>query len=207
MSNKSLQQNKPAFFSLTVLALGGAMFLLTACENDQWPSSSAAPQDEDNPPASVSPTDHENPTPNNGRGNVQPNQRPSPPAGNPQGQTGGDGPIDRHPTQPLVATRPPVAPGPTAVPAPNTDLIEKGEKLFTAKACKGCHSVTTDRLVGPGLAGVYGKGEDYVRESITDPAAYIVKAEEGETPYSAMTLPFPVSSDELDALIAYIKTL
>ncbi|MBK6848195.1 MAG: cytochrome c oxidase subunit II [Proteobacteria bacterium] len=92
-----------------------------------------------------------------------------------------------------------------------------GKKLFVAKACATCHSVTTDRmgLPGPPLAGRFGQTEtlsdgatltiddNYVRESIVAPMAKVVK---GYTPVMP-TFAGLLTDPQINALIDYIKTL
>lgn len=41
----------------------------------------------------------------------------------------------------------------TDASTPTTPTAEAGQEIFTT-SCAGCHAVTTQRLVGPGLAGV-----------------------------------------------------
>ncbi|MBK8480412.1 MAG: cytochrome c oxidase subunit II [Proteobacteria bacterium] len=92
-----------------------------------------------------------------------------------------------------------------------------GEKLFVAKACVTCHSRTTDRmgLPGPPLAGRYGKTEEmsdgtsvtiddnYIRESLMNPSAKVVKGFQPLMPTFSGLLTDP----QINALIDYIKTL
>lgn len=96
-------------------------------------------------------------------------------------------------------------------------LAQKGEKLFQIKACSGCHS-TADKSVkaGPALYQKFGTEEEikdgskvavdeaYLRESILDPNAKIVKGFNGGV---MPTFQGQVSEDELAALIEYLKTI
>jgi mono/diheme cytochrome c family protein len=115
----------------------------------------------------------------------------------------------------------PVAQAAEAPPAPDAaaakspeELAKEGDALFHgAKTCSACHNTTDVRLVGPGLKGLFGRqekladgstvtvDESYVRESIKEPNAKVV---EGFPP--AMT-PVPLTDAELDAIVAYLKTL
>ncbi|MCO4771364.1 MAG: cytochrome c [Deltaproteobacteria bacterium] len=110
----------------------------------------------------------------------------------------------------------PAADGAEAAPAmSDEELAAKGKSLFNGgKICMSCHKAdSTDRLVGPGLKGLFGRAtkladgteltadEAYVRESLKEPNAKVV---EGYPP--AMT-PQSFTDVELDALIAYLKTL
>jgi cytochrome c2 len=95
------------------------------------------------------------------------------------------------------------------------DLAAAGKALFNGpKLCMACHkSDSADRLVGPGLAGVFGRetkladgstitaDEAYLTESLTDPNA---KVAEGFPP--AMT-PQAYTDAELAQLVAFLKTL
>ena len=94
-----------------------------------------------------------------------------------------------------------------ALTAEEEALIQEGEQIFSsaAAACFVCHSVTAESQqnnLGPPLAGVYQeKGGDYVRESITNPAAVIAEGYQPVMP--ALNLP----ENSVDALVAYIKSL
>lgn len=96
-------------------------------------------------------------------------------------------------------------------------LAERGQRIFQIKACASCHSVDSDRLlVGPPLYQKFGKSnemadgeivqvdENYLRESIMNPNAKIVKG------FNSGLMPAfqgQLSDVELNALIEYIKTL
>jgi cytochrome c oxidase subunit II len=93
------------------------------------------------------------------------------------------------------------------------DPVTVGEALYR-RHCFGCHSIDGSSSVGPTLAGLYGSevpladgttvvaDEEYLRESIVDPAA---KIREG---YPNVMPPFGnLSDDELGALVAFIRTL
>ncbi|MEY4508299.1 MAG: cytochrome oxidase subunit [Pseudomonadota bacterium] len=93
-------------------------------------------------------------------------------------------------------------------------LAEVGKELFQKNACGTCHTVTGAALVGPSFKGLYGKNEsfadgsqnpvdeNYIRQSILQPQAKIVKGFEGKV------MPAFVLKDwKIDALIAYIKSV
>ena len=93
---------------------------------------------------------------------------------------------------------------------------ELGKQLFTQKGCTACHNVTADRLVGPGLKGLFQSkersctdgttvavDENYVRTSILNSNAKIVNGFAPAMPIFEGQL----TEDELSALIAYLKTL
>jgi mono/diheme cytochrome c family protein len=44
----------------------------------------------------------------------------------------------------------------TAAPSPDMDapLAGEGEALFASKGCQACHTLTDQRLIGPGLQGI-----------------------------------------------------
>lgn len=93
----------------------------------------------------------------------------------------------------------------------NGDSIS-GEKAFNDNGCSACHSTGSDKIVGPGLAGVSQRAEsrvtgqtaeEYIRNSIRNPNDYIV---EGFA--SNVMIAFEDLSDsEIDDLIAYLRTL
>ncbi|PIS10665.1 MAG: cytochrome c oxidase subunit II [Bdellovibrio sp. CG10_big_fil_rev_8_21_14_0_10_47_8] len=96
-------------------------------------------------------------------------------------------------------------------------LAEKGQKYFTDKGCVACHSVDGTPKVGPSWKGVFGLkehemddgqkvsvDENYVRESILNPNAKVVKGyPKGVMP----TFQGQLSEDQLNALIEFIKSL
>ncbi len=87
---------------------------------------------------------------------------------------------------------------------------ERGEQLFVSIGCNACHSLDAGTtIVGPSLVGIADRAgtrtslsaQDYMRQSINDPGAYIV---EGFT--NSMVVP-KLPADQVDDLIAYISTL
>ena len=96
-------------------------------------------------------------------------------------------------------------------------LAKRGEKLFSLKACASCHSVDSPAVkVGPSLFKKFGTeetlegdqkvlvDENYVRESILQPNAKIVKG----FPHGVMpTFQGQINENELNALIEYVKSL
>ena len=105
--------------------------------------------------------------------------------------------------------------GPVDAPA------RSGEELFTERilgpnaGCITCHSFDADtKLVGPSIAGIAGRAgtrqpgvsaEDYLRKSITNPAAFVVDGFDGDrmpADWSEV-----LTAAEIDALVAYLLTL
>lgn len=105
----------------------------------------------------------------------------------------------------------------TAANEPPVSLVEQGKKLTQSKGCIACHSADGNRMVGPSYKGVFGADrelhdgsvvkadENYLRESILNPQAKIVK---GFGPPSAMPV-FQglLSEQEMNSLIEYIKSV
>jgi cytochrome c oxidase subunit II len=96
----------------------------------------------------------------------------------------------------------------------STSLQETGKLLFFSFGCDTCHREDAQGR-GPSLAGIYNKpvpledgrtvtaDENYVRESILDPTAKIVSGFKPVMPaYQGI-----VSDDQLNALVAYVKSL
>ncbi|MBI3544816.1 MAG: c-type cytochrome, partial [Deltaproteobacteria bacterium] len=94
-------------------------------------------------------------------------------------------------------------------------MADKGKALSASKGCIACHSADGSPKVGPTWKGVFGKDEElqdgtkvkvdenYIRESIVNPTAKIVKGFAPSMPPFAGLL----NDDEINALIAYIKSL
>ena len=97
---------------------------------------------------------------------------------------------------------------------PAGTLAQNGQALFQQLGCSTCHRLDVQGR-GPNLIGVFGKpvlledgrtvvaDENYVRESILLPAAKIVSGFKPIMP----SFQGQVSEEQLDALIAYVKSL
>lgn len=93
-------------------------------------------------------------------------------------------------------------------------LQETGRELFSSLGCSTCHRSDVQGR-GPNLAGIYNKpvlledgrtvtaDDDYLRESILNPTAKIVNGFKPVMP----TFQGIVNEDQLNALIAYVKSL
>jgi cytochrome c oxidase subunit II len=93
-------------------------------------------------------------------------------------------------------------------------LADTGQGLFASLGCATCHRLDTQGR-GPNLTGVFGKpvlledgrtvtaDENYVRESILTPAAKVVS---GFKPIMPVFQGL-VSEEQLNALVAYVKSL
>lgn len=92
-------------------------------------------------------------------------------------------------------------------------LVEQGKKLAEGQGCLACHSVDGSKSIGPGWKGTFGKLETladgstvtvdaaYLKESITNPNAKLVQG------YPPVMIPYELSDEQLDALVAYIESL
>jgi cytochrome c oxidase subunit 2 len=93
------------------------------------------------------------------------------------------------------------------------DLADIGKELAAEKGCLGCHSVDGGASVGPTWKGLFGKTETmtdnttlvideaYLKEAILEPNTTVVAG------FSPMMPAYDFSDEELNALIAYTKTL
>jgi cytochrome c oxidase subunit 2 len=89
-----------------------------------------------------------------------------------------------------------------------------GQLLVQQNGCTACHSLTGGTLVGPTWFGLFGStveladgttvtaDEAFITESISNPQAKIVKGFE-----SVQMVQYTFTSDELAAIVAYIKTI
>jgi cytochrome c oxidase subunit II len=92
-----------------------------------------------------------------------------------------------------------------------SDPLARGRALTLTKACAGCHSIDGSSGVGPTWKGLFGKQENlegggtvqvdeaFLREFIRNPTARDIKGFPNVMP------PIPLTDEELDALVAYIK--
>jgi cytochrome c553 len=99
---------------------------------------------------------------------------------------------------------------------PATDPIARGRQLYRQMGCANCHEGSITNLfrpVGPPL-GEIGRvaakrvpgmsSEDYLRQSITDPGAYLVPGYPDSMPRG---LAGGLSPQDLAALVAYLASL
>ncbi len=96
------------------------------------------------------------------------------------------------------------------------NLPAYGKQVAQKYGCVGCHSVDGSKMVGPTWKGLFGKeetlsdgttvtvDEEYLRRSILDPGAEIVKGYPDVMPKNFKD---QLSEGDIEALIAYIKTL
>ena len=99
-------------------------------------------------------------------------------------------------------------------PYKGMNMVQVGEVQFQ-KTCIACHTNTSEKRIGPGLAGLFGRqrefedgsllkaDENYIRESILNPSAKLVKG------YGNLMTPFAgiLQEEEMTGLIEYIKSL
>jgi cytochrome c oxidase subunit 2 len=93
--------------------------------------------------------------------------------------------------------------------------VEAGFKLYQIRGCQQCHSVDGSAKTGPTLLGVFGHtqaladgssivaDENYIRESILEPAAKVVAGYEPVMP----TYQGRIKDEEITAIIEYLKSL
>jgi len=92
-------------------------------------------------------------------------------------------------------------------------LIDKGKELYSAQGCMGCHTTDGSPSTGPTFKGLFGHeieledgtkvvaDEAYIKESILDPKAKVHKG------FSAIMPPYKLSDEEIEAIIAFLKSL
>ena len=99
--------------------------------------------------------------------------------------------------------------------SPDMPLDQVGEKVYAAKACITCHSIDGSAKTGPTWKGLFGStrklvggtsvvaDENYIRESIKNPAAKVVEG------FGPVMPPYEglLSDREIDGVIEYIKKL
>ncbi len=93
--------------------------------------------------------------------------------------------------------------------------VEYGQVLFRQQNCVVCHSIDGTRAVGPSMKGILGRttqftdgtslvaDENYILESIVNPAARVVNTYPPAMPGTYASLP----AEQLDALVAYLSSL
>ena len=86
----------------------------------------------------------------------------------------------------------------------------EGRNVFLTKGCTSCHSldgVSATGQIGPNLTGLADRGddrvedleaEDYIRQSVLDPEAFVVDG------FSPLMPTLPLNTEELDALVEFL---
>lgn len=94
-------------------------------------------------------------------------------------------------------------------------LHERGERIVKAAGCLNCHAVEGKEKIGPNLRGLYGSqvpleggrsvtiDEEYLRESIVDPGAKVVRGYPNVMPTYKTSMP----PEDVQATVEYLKTL
>lgn len=94
-------------------------------------------------------------------------------------------------------------------------LEQVGKQVYSSRACNTCHSIDGSSNVGPTFKNAYGHeveladgstitvDENYIRESILEPKAKVVKGFQPVMP----TFQGLVSERQIDGVIAYLKSL
>lgn len=93
------------------------------------------------------------------------------------------------------------------------ELALRGRDVATAQACIACHTLDGSPGIGPTWLGMYGKTEvlvdgstvlvndDYIRESIMDPAA---KQVEG---YENLMIRYYLNENDMEAILEFTRQL
>jgi len=89
------------------------------------------------------------------------------------------------------------------------ELLERGEGLFRAKGCNGCHTIGGGRLTGPDLAGVTERREyGWVLAMITQPDSMIKTdptARQLFAEYMTPMLNMNITPDEARAIYEFLR--
>jgi cytochrome c oxidase subunit 2 len=108
------------------------------------------------------------------------------------------------------------AEGSASTESESVNLVESGAQIAQSQGCLGCHSTDGSPLVGPTWLGVYGSEEElqdgttvladeaYIKRSIVEPGAQITQGYDNLMP---ATYEGTLSSEEINALVAYIESL
>lgn len=107
------------------------------------------------------------------------------------------------------------APGEAPAPAAPKSLADLGKEVFFAKGCQACHTTDGSKGLGPTHKGIFGTTEElegggtavvdenYIRESLMEPAKKVVKGFQPIMP----TFQGQLTDEEINALIGFIKSL
>lgn len=93
---------------------------------------------------------------------------------------------------------------------------EKGQKLYTRLGCAQCHSVDGIRITGPSWKDLYGStqkftdgstavvNEEFLHGFLPAPTARLPV---GDPPYPPAMPPFPIPTEQMDNIAAYMRTI
>lgn len=123
--------------------------------------------------------------------------------------------VDTSEEEPEISEATPEEATETEIAVDETVLIAQGQQIAQSNSCIGCHSIDDTQKFGPSWIDFYGKTEAlsdgttalvddaYIIESIINPNAKVVEG------YSSgsMAAYTDLSDEELNALVAYIKSL
>jgi cytochrome c oxidase subunit 2 len=99
-------------------------------------------------------------------------------------------------------------------PKDGESMADFGRRTFNEKGCAACHALETTKIIGPGLKGIWGKtesgggksivvDENYIRESLMSPSAFVVDGYAPQMPpYSGL-----LNDEQVTGLIELIKSL
>jgi cytochrome c oxidase subunit 2 len=90
--------------------------------------------------------------------------------------------------------------------------VQRGEAVFSQHGCSGCHAITDETRAGPGLKGVMAgdgpRGDRLPDGSSRTEANVAAWIREGAAASGSSMPPYPaLSEDDLQALVAYLKSL
>jgi cytochrome c2 len=107
---------------------------------------------------------------------------------------------------------------PTTSTSPSGRLAARGEELFAADGCAGCHSLDGTAGAGPTVKGLAGRrvelddgstttaDDAYLKKAITDPDTEIVKGyQEGVMSRAIASFDLAGKPQDVAALVAFIK--
>lgn len=123
-------------------------------------------------------------------------------------------PVEFSPTEAVAAENPDsgqAAPTATVAPPTGAGDAAAGQALFNGQGCSACHSTGTDKVVGPGLSGIYARAasrtsldaDAYIEQSVREPVAFVV---DGFAPIMP-SFDTQLSDSDVRDLIAFLKTL
>jgi mono/diheme cytochrome c family protein len=108
---------------------------------------------------------------------------------------------------------------PTATPVPDPGrgqlLYELGPEGVYEPFCANCHTLTNLDLLGPGFEGIAERAatrvpglsaEEYIRQSIVDPEAYIVEGNWPEGEVMPTNYAEAYSEQDINDLVAFLMT-
>ena len=115
-------------------------------------------------------------------------------------------------SQPQMQAAPPATGGAMEAPTGEIDaaLASQGEALFASRGCQGCHNVTDQQLIGPGLRGVTERRTfEWITAMVTNPDSMLAHDPTAQGLFEEYNTPMVnmgATHDDVRAIYEYLRS-